>query len=158
MTARKPAPVMQDDSAPAVMFNSLEEIAAHAESEGSRALRSDIETCLRLVSFAPGRIAFEPAPMSPTRLPAYLKEKLKDWTGQDWSIVIETAPPGTETIRETRNREIKEQDDADRNHPDLIAALNIFEGATLIETRERAPKSAQIIAGNFGAKIQGKTS
>ncbi|WP_017931324.1 DNA polymerase III subunit gamma/tau [Robiginitomaculum antarcticum] len=156
MTARKPALESEPEPAPteAVMFNSLEDIANHAEAEGSRALRSDIETCLRLVSFAPGKIVFEPAPMSPPRLPAYLKEKLKDWTGQDWSIVIEKAPVGTETIRERRNREVKEQDDSDRNHPDLIAALNLFKGAQLVETRERAPKSAQIIAGNFGAKPQ----
>ena len=154
MTARKPEPEAKPASEPTLQLNSLEEVAAHAEAEGSRALRSDIETCVRLISFEQGKIVFEPAPMSPSRLPAYLKEKLEGWTGQTWSIVIETAPPGTETIREARNRQAQEQDDYDKSHPDLVTALDIFKGAKLIETRARSPKSADIIAGNFGAKPQ----
>ncbi len=154
MAARKPEPEMQISSEPTLQLDSLEEVAAHAEAEGSRALRSDIETCVRLVSFEQGKIVFEPAPMAPSRLPSYLKEKLEGWTGRTWSIVIETAPPGTETIRERRNREVQEQDDYDKSHPDLVAALNIFKGATLIETRACSPKSADIIAGNFGVKPQ----
>ena len=154
LAARQLDPQPELSSEPMLKLNSLEEVAAHAEAEGSRALRSDIETCVRLISFEPGKIVFEPAPMSPSRLPAYLKEKLEGWTGQTWSIVIETAPSGTETIRERRNREVQEQDDYDKSHPDLIAALDVFKGATLIETRARGPKSAEIIAANFGAKPQ----
>ena len=156
MAARQPAsePEPQKSTEPTLQLNSLEEVAAHAEAEGSRALRSDIETCVRLVSFEQGKIVFEPAPMAPSRLPSYLKEKLEGWTGRTWSIVIETAPQGTETIRERRNREVQEQDDYDKSHPDLIAALDVFKGATLIETRARSPKSADIIAGDFGAKPQ----
>ncbi len=154
MAARKPEPEPQKSTEPTLQLNSLEEVAAHAEAEGSRALRSDIETCVRLVSFEQGKIVFEPAPTAPSRLPSYLKEKLEGWTGRTWSIVIETAPHGTETIRERRNREVQEQDDYDKNHPDLIAALDVFKGATLIETRARSPKSADIIAGDFGAKPQ----
>lgn len=147
----KPQPSMQKQNNDAAHFSSLQEIADYARDQGERVFHADIEGCIRLISFAPGKIVFEPTPLAPPRLPNQLKEKLKDWTGADWSIVIETAQAGIETLRESNQRAKREEQARLREHENLKKAMAAFPGAQLLEIRKRPPLSDNVIAANFGS-------
>ncbi len=62
----------------------------------------DVENCLRLVRYAPGRIEFEPTEDAPRDLAATLSQRLMGWTGARWGVSI-VSEGGGETIAETRN-------------------------------------------------------
>ena len=147
MAQIKPAPVKA--SSGGVHFNSLQEIADYAREQGQRRFHADIEGCIRLISFEPGKIIFEPTPLAEQHFPNQLKEKLKEWTGQNWSIVIETAGPEALTLREINQREKREAQARLREHDDMKVALAAFPDAQLLEIRERPALSNNVIAGKF---------
>ena len=49
-------------------------------------LKLDVERGLKLISFRPGAIAFEPAAGAPADLAHRLASRLKQWTGQTWLV------------------------------------------------------------------------
>ncbi len=65
-------------------------------------LLMEVESGLRLVHFAPGRIEFEPAPGAPPALAATLAQRLQGWTGQRWGVSV-VATGGAPTIAEARD-------------------------------------------------------
>ena len=62
----------------------------------------DVENGVRLVSYSPGRIEFEPAPGAPRELAATLQQRLQGWTGARWgvSIVNEGGAPTIAAVRD----------------------------------------------------------
>ncbi|NCB06110.1 MAG: hypothetical protein EOM69_11420, partial [Clostridia bacterium] len=51
----------------------------------------EVETHLRLVRYAPGRIEFEPTPDAPRDLAANLAARLQGWTGARWGVSVTSA-------------------------------------------------------------------
>ncbi len=96
----------------------------------------EVETGLRLVAYAPGRIEFEPTDTAPPNLAATLGQRLQAWTGARWAVSVVGSGGGT-TIAEDRDRDRLETIATAREHPLVRAALAAFPGAKI--TRVRSP-------------------
>ncbi|MDB2454778.1 DNA polymerase III subunit gamma/tau [Planktomarina temperata] len=106
----------------------------------------DVETSLKLVSYSPGRIEFEPTEKAPRDLAQRLGSRLQTWTGQRWAVSIGTN--GASTIAELRDAAalgLKEQAKA---HPLVQAVLVAFPKAQIsdIRTAKDIAAEAQIDA------------
>jgi len=106
----------------------------------------DVETSLKLVSYSPGRIEFEPTEKAPRDLAQRLGSRLQTWTGQRWAVSIGTN--GASTIAELRDAAalgLKEQAKA---HPLVQAVLDAFPKAQIsdIRTAKDIAAEAQIDA------------
>ncbi|WP_136636454.1 DNA polymerase III subunit gamma/tau [Pseudooceanicola onchidii] len=62
----------------------------------------DVETCVRLISYRPGRIEFAPTDTAPRDLAQKLGSRLQDWTGNRWAVIV-SAGGDAETIVEKRD-------------------------------------------------------
>lgn len=145
-----PAPQMQ--AAPAgdgPNLTSLKAVSEYAFANGQKALSSDIERSMRLIHFSVGTIEFAPTRNAPPLLANNLKAFLKDATQSDWQVVVNTQETGAETLRDQAQAAKAAQQEADKNHPDIAAAMAAFPGARLVEIRSRKTTSDNIIEGNF---------
>jgi DNA polymerase III subunit gamma/tau len=103
----------------------------------------EVETHVRLVHYAPGRIEFEPVADAPRDLAATLAQRLQSWTGVRWGVSV-VSSGGTATIAETRDAaEIVARDKA-RENPLVQAVFAAFPEAriTTIRTPEEAKADA----------------
>ncbi|PPB82198.1 DNA polymerase-3 subunit gamma/tau [Albidovulum inexpectatum] len=108
----------------------VELIRAHRDVK----LLLDVESHLRLVRYAPGRIEFEPTPDAPRDLAATLAQRLQLWTGVRWGVSV-VAEGGAPTIREAREaREAKAREQA-RENPVVRAVLTAFPKAKITAVR-----------------------
>ena len=98
-------------------------------------LLAEVESGVRLVSYAPGRIAFHPSERAPRSLAADLAQRLQAWTGQRWIISVENGP-GAPTLAEARAVAKEDLHASLRQHPLVMAALAAFPGAEIRATRE----------------------
>ena len=99
-------------------------------------LRVDVERYVRLVSFKPGAITFEPAPNTPIDLVRKLVTKLKEWTGQRWLIATEGGG-GAETVYERDQRETVAARARLEKSPFVAAVLSTFPGAEITAIRAK---------------------
>ena len=105
----------------------------------------EVETCLRLVSYSPGRIAFQPTGDAPRDLAARLGQRLQGWTGARWGISVENAG-GAKTIAEERDAaELALKAEASE-HPLVQAVLTAFPEARITEIRTPQEVAAQAAA------------
>ncbi len=143
-----PKPHMQ--MADKAHFSTLKEIAIYAFDSGQKSLSHDIERYIRLVNFAPGKISFALEPNAPPQLVYNLKEALRNWTGQDWQIIVDSEQSGAQTLRDQARAAKLSRDEQEKNHPDIMAALSVFSGAKVVEVRDR--HADNIIKANFKPK------
>nr|WP_279388212.1 DNA polymerase III subunit gamma/tau [Rhodovulum steppense] len=94
----------------------------------------EVETHLRLVSYAPGRIEFEPTADAPRDLAARLGQRLQALTGARWGVSV-VASGGAPTIAETRAAEEDRLTAAAREHPLVQAVFAAFPEAEIIDIR-----------------------
>ncbi len=62
----------------------------------------EVETNLRLVRYAPGRIEFQPTESAPASLAATLSQRLQAWTGARWGVSV-VSEGGGATVAEERD-------------------------------------------------------
>ncbi|MGR3757984.1 MAG: DNA polymerase III subunit gamma/tau [Tranquillimonas sp.] len=108
----------------------VELIRTHRDAK----LLIEVETCLRLVSYAPGRIEFEPTDDAPRDLAARLAQRLQAWTGVRWGVSV-TGSGGAPTIAEERDAETRALHARAAEHPLVQAALAAFPAARIAEVR-----------------------
>ncbi|RSK32835.1 DNA polymerase III subunit gamma/tau [Rhodovulum iodosum] len=94
----------------------------------------DVETGVRLVSYSPGRIAFEPTSDAPRDLAARLSDRLKAWTGYRWAVSVE-ATGGGPTIAETRDAERLSLEAEAKEHPLVRAVFDAFPKARITDIK-----------------------
>ncbi len=104
----------------------------------------EIEACLRLAAYQPGRIEFTPTEDADPQLAAKLGTALQRWTGNRWVV---TVVPNATTPTEVERRQAADQalkDEAAR-HPLVQAALAAFPKAkiTAIKTHQEAEAEAE---------------
>ncbi len=103
----------------------------------------EVEDSLRLVSYQPGRIEFEPGPKAPNDLAQRLTQRLQSWTGVRWAISI-SGTGGAPTITEIRNAETLKLTEAAQADNTVAAILAAFPKAKI------APlKTAETIAATI---------
>ncbi len=100
----------------------------------------DTEKFLRLVSYVPGRITFEPAPGAPADLAQRLSTSLQSWTGRRWAISVVNSG-GAPSVAEDRDTVEKALEQEVKAHPLTVAVLEAFPGAKIIEIRPHESSS-----------------
>lgn len=108
----------------------FEQVVALIGEKREIGLQMEVERNVRLVSFKPGQITFEPVAGAPANLATRLSSRLKDWTGRQW-FVIANGQGGGETLIELR----KKADAAERAEveadPFVKAVMDAFPGAQM---------------------------
>jgi DNA polymerase-3 subunit gamma/tau len=134
----EPPPVAPPVPGPAVdpMPQSFDEVLALFEAHGEVITRAQLRSQAHLVAFEPGRIEFRPAEGAPRDLSNRLMQRLGEWTGTRWAVVVSQAEgaPTLEQQAETRDSEMKSEV---AQHPLVRAVLDTFPGATIAAVRER---------------------
>jgi DNA polymerase-3 subunit gamma/tau len=105
-------------------------VLALVRARRDRPLLLEIETGLRLVKSAPGRIEFEPADGAAPELAARLGERLRAWTGTRWGVSV-VGSGGGATIAEARAALRDDLQAQARAHPLVQAMLAAFPDAEL---------------------------
>jgi DNA polymerase-3 subunit gamma/tau len=122
---------------------SFEDVARLIDERRDIGLRLDVEKYVRLISFRPGAIEFEPVPGAPANLAQRLSARLKEWTGQPW-LVAAQGGGGAETLLERQNRALAAAHDEALAEPFVQAVLAIFPGAEILEVRQIATAAPPI--------------
>ncbi|GJL90830.1 DNA polymerase III subunit gamma/tau [Hyphococcus sp.] len=92
-------------------------------------LRTELESYVHIISFAPGRIELRLHDDAPGDLANRLTQRLKEWTGKAWIVSVTSEHQGEETLRGAREREVMD-------HPMVKRALELFPGAEVTAIRE----------------------
>ncbi len=102
----------------------------------------EVETCLRLAAYQPGRIEFTPTDRAPKDLAARLGNALQRWTGNRWAVTLVNGAE-TRTIAELRDaKEIALKEEAEQ-HPLVQATLAAFPKARIIAIRTLEEKQQE---------------
>ncbi|WP_372603312.1 DNA polymerase III subunit gamma/tau [Actibacterium sp.] len=115
-------------------YVSFEQVVALIRDNRDMKLLVEVETTLRLVSYSPGRIEFEPTESAPRDLAARLGQKLQAWTGARWAISV-TGSGGGKTIAEDRDAEKLALEAKARTHPLVQAVFAAFPSAKITDIR-----------------------
>ncbi|MAY47602.1 MAG: DNA polymerase III subunit gamma/tau [Rhodobacteraceae bacterium] len=124
-------------------YTSFERVVELIRSNRDVKLLVEVETGVRLVSYAPGRIEFCPTPAAPADLAQRLGAKLQTWTGNRWAVIV-TNEGGAPPLAEVRDAE-KLAMQAEAEETELLQAVRAhFPKARILEIRTRAQISAQV--------------
>jgi DNA polymerase-3 subunit gamma/tau len=102
----------------------------------------EVETRLRLVRYAPGRIEFEPTPDAPRDLAATLSARLQGWTGARWAVSVSSSGGG-QTIAETRDADLRAAEQQALHNPTVQAIFAAFPAARFVSLASPEALSAQ---------------
>ena len=114
--------------------HSMAEVMELIRARRDLKLLHEVETGLRLVHFAPGRIEFEPGPAAPTDLAARLGQRLTTWTGNRWGVSV-VGTGGAPTRAEQQQAELRAVNDEAAQIPLVAAVMAAFPGARITEIR-----------------------
>ena len=130
-----PALEAQSDTALA-HYATFDRVVALIESNRDIKLLIEVKSCLRLVSYAPGRITFQPTDRAPQDLAPRLAQSLKNWTGVRWTVSLANEGGGP-TLEEQANAERDALREKALEHPLMQAVLHAFPQAKITEIRSR---------------------
>nr|WP_268793831.1 DNA polymerase III subunit gamma/tau [Roseovarius indicus] len=118
----------------------VELIRAHRDVK----LLVEVETCVQLAAYRPGRIEFCPTDDAPADLAARLGAALQRWTGNRWGVSV-VSEGGKPTIAALRDAERIALEDEAKTHPLVQAVFSAFPGAKItgIRTPEEQQAEAQ---------------
>ncbi len=133
-----PAASAPDAAAALDAYPDFDAVLALIRARRDVRLLVDVESHLRLVRYAPGRIEFEPGPMAPADLAGELTRRLSGWTGARWMVTVASAG-GAPTVAETRAAMVSDLRARAETDPTVKAALALFPGAVIKAVRPRAP-------------------
>ncbi len=123
------------------LYPSFHSIVALIEETRDIKLLVEIKTCLRLVSYAPGRIEVQPTDDAPTDLVQRLKRALQLATGANWILsVVNTG--GAPTIADQDQASARAMQAELERHPLLQAVRAAFPKARIAGIRTRAQLQA----------------
>lgn len=108
----------------------VELIRAHRDVK----LLVEVETCVRLAAYQPGRIEFVPTDAAPTDLAQRLGTRLQTWTGNRWGVTV-VNDGGAKTIAEVRDAARNALEAEAREHPLVQAVFAAFPEARIDDIR-----------------------
>ena len=115
-------------------YPTFEHVVELIRSHRDVKLLVDVENCVRLVAYQPGRIEFQPTDDAPRDLAATLGTRLQAWTGNRWAVTVVGAGGGA-TIAETRDADAASLRDQAAAHPLVRAVLTRFPEARISDVR-----------------------
>ncbi len=104
----------------------------------------EVETCLKLAKYAPGRIEFQPTPDAAPDFAARLGQRLQGWTGARWGVSL-VSSGGAPTIAEERDRDRLAAEAEAMQNPLVKAVLAAFPGAKIANIRTPEAMAAQAL-------------
>jgi DNA polymerase-3 subunit gamma/tau len=136
-------PAMRAEAGPDLsLYPTFDSVVALIEDARDLKLLVEIKTCLRLVSYMPGRIEFQPTEAAPGDLAQRLGNALKLATGARWAISVANEGGGT-TIAEREQAEAQTLQAEVETHPLLQAVKAAFPEAKIAAIRTRAELQAE---------------
>jgi DNA polymerase-3 subunit gamma/tau len=133
-------------------YATFEQVVALIRERRDMKLLFEVETFLRLVHFAPGRIEFQPTADAPADLASRLAQRLQGWTGARWGVSV-TGFGGAETLAEQRQSARSATEAEVMALPLVQAVLAAFPGATIAEIRT-PPSPAEAAATHALAEAE----
>ena len=127
---------------PLARFQRFEDVVALIAARRDVAFQIEVEQGVRLVTFAPGRIEFEPAPGAAPDLAQRLGTKLREWTGARWGVSV-VAAGGAQSLAERAGAEAAAMEAEAEAHPMVAAVRAAFPGAGRVKVHPRAAEAAQ---------------
>ncbi len=131
--------------APSLVFSTFAQIVDYIRERRDMKLLMEVETCLRLVKYAPGRIEFEPTADAAPDLASRLSQRLQGWTGARWGVSV-VSQGGAPTIAQNRDRAALEAEAAALQEPLVMAVLAAFPGAKITAIRSAEELVAEAAA------------
>ena len=125
-------------------YATFEHVGELVRAQRDVKLLVEVETGIKLVSYQPGRIEFEPAENAPHDLAQRLGSRLQTWTGQRWAVsVVNTG--GRDTIAQVKDAAELALKETALAHPLVQAVVNAFPKAkiTTIKTQKDLAAVAQ---------------
>ncbi|MFM2391771.1 MAG: hypothetical protein RLZZ437_3326 [Pseudomonadota bacterium] len=116
------------------MLGSFDAVVALIREKRDMKLLTDVEMGLRLVSYTPGRIEFEPGPGAARDLASRLGQRLQGWTGARWGVSV-TSSGGAPTIAETQAATLDAARAEAAQNPLVQAVFAAFPGARITDIR-----------------------
>ncbi|CAK9041883.1 DNA polymerase III subunit tau (DNA polymerase III subunit gamma) [Durusdinium trenchii] len=141
-------PLSQRPDASAPWLRAFEDVVRLAGEQRDAKLRTELESYVHLVSFAEGRIELRLHDDAPGDLAGRLTQRLKEWTGRQWVVTVNTQAEGAATVRDARMAEVMA-------HP-MECVMDIGEimkqaGEMQAKMKEMQDKLAEIeVAGEAG--------
>ncbi|WP_411976140.1 DNA polymerase III subunit gamma/tau [Sulfitobacter faviae] len=124
----------QDLNAALARFPTFEHMVELIRVNRDVKLLVEVETCVQLAAYQPGRIEFVPTDDAPRDLAQRLGQKLQLWTGNRWAVSL-VNEGGAETIAQVRDaRELALKKQAE-DHPMMQAVLAQFPKARITAIR-----------------------
>jgi DNA polymerase-3 subunit gamma/tau len=130
-------PTSAPSTEPAASLKTFADMLALIDRRRDIRLKLDVERFIRPISFAPGRIEYEPAPGAPNDLAQRLVARLKEWTGERWFLSTQGGG-GAESLWEKQKREEREVRAEVEQHPFVRSVLDAFPGAEIVGIRHMA--------------------
>ncbi len=133
----EPSPQVQtiaQETTALARYADFDDVLALIRARRDMSLLMDVETGVRLVSYSPGRIEFQPSDDAPPELAARMAQKLKLWTGVRWGVSV-VGSGGGQTISEAREERRGNIFAEASAHPLVLAALAAFPGARIKDVR-----------------------
>nr|WP_314092520.1 DNA polymerase III subunit gamma/tau [uncultured Shinella sp.] len=128
------APATQPAAAPKVPVNSISDVADLCTKNRDIRLRALVRAFVRPVSVEPGKLEISLTDDAPKSLVADLSNRLQEWTGQRWLVILSREAGGpTLSEAETMAQEARVADA--RQDPDVAAILQRFPGAKITDVR-----------------------
>ncbi|PHQ83031.1 MAG: hypothetical protein COB65_08015 [Thalassobium sp.] len=137
-SAQTAVAIATDDSL--ARFATFESVVALIRRHRDAKLLVDVESGVKLVSYAPGRIEFEQAPDAAPDLAQRLGARLQAFTGNRWAVSV-TGSGGAPTIAELRDKADVDLREKAEKHPLVQAVLMQFPTAQITEIR--SPKELE---------------
>jgi DNA polymerase-3 subunit gamma/tau len=115
-------------------LNSLQDVAALAESHDEALLAARIRTFVRPVRLQPNLLEIALADGAPDTLAGDIARNLSQWTGQRWMVSLAEGKGG-QTIAEARTAARNAQKDEIVATPTVRAVMDVFPGAKIEDIR-----------------------
>ena len=116
------------------LYANFQQVVELIREKRDMKLLVEVETCLRLARYSPGRIEFEPTQDAPGDLAARLAARLQTWTGARWGVSV-VGSGGAATVAEERDKDRLAEEAEAMQNPLVQAVMAAFPGAKISEIR-----------------------
>ncbi|MEH6403117.1 MAG: DNA polymerase III subunit gamma/tau [Sneathiella sp.] len=115
-------------------------------------LKGQVINFVRPVKFEIGLLEFSPAPGAPMDLSVKLGARLRDLTGEPWTVTMVAEAEGAPTVAEKRQLDKTAMIAAVKRHPLVKKIIDIFDGATVVEVRDLSPDIEIVLDENISSE------
>jgi len=116
-------------------------------------LRNHLYANVRLVSYEPGRLEFQPIEHAPSDLPGQVLNRLREWCGNHWQVSVSRDQGGDTLAEQDQAAESAAYEQAAEN-PIVRAALEAFPGARIERVTSREVVTEEPSADDLPIEIE----